>query len=275
MIFQDSKNTVIRHNQHVLLNDIDFSNRIAKDIVRGKIHNQYLYLQRINIKQEEKKYDEIICKFKKIRNTLEVAKDIEEIRGIEGFCSMLFFICYSSNFNCKWTSFNGRNKNPPKDPINAVLSFLYTVLANKIHSFLIIEGLDASIGFLHTLSYGRTSLVYDLIEEYRTPIVESLTCSLFNLGVFNNTDFTDELTDDENWDTSKEEDNKTNKVGVYLTEVGMKKTLSHFEKKLMTEHKYELKNKVLTYESIIHEQIKHYKKVLNGECAHYIPLEVV
>ena len=281
LLYSDRKNSVLRHKQHEVCSDKNLSISIAKDIVRGKIHNQYLFMQRINRKNTDKsglhRLDAALDDMKRIRRLLESADDISAVRGYEGDASRIYFSCYGLNFKCDWTKFTIRSKNPPLDPINAVLSFLYTVLAHRIGLYVYEAGLDSGIGTLHSISYGRDSLIYDLIEEFRTPIVDTLTCSLFNLGILKKEDFRMEGYADE---LEREDDEiliqNTEIIGnaVLLNEDGIRKVLEQFEKKLATVHNYPLLNKSLPYDRILQEQVRLYRQVISGTMNHYLPLVV-
>lgn len=273
LVYQDNKNTLLRHQQHVKLTDKEFLETMAKDIVRGKLHNEYLFLQRIARKiPNNKSLENGILAMDRIRQQLEKAIGVEEIRGFEGQGAHIYFSLFGLNILPDWVAFHSRNKNPPLDPVNSVLSFLYTVLANRIDSYISREGLDSSVGSLHALSYGRKSLVFDLIEEYRTPIVDTLVCSLFNLGIMTKEDFRFE----EVPEGTEEEivgENILQKA-VLLTEKGMRKVIGQFEKKLADEHQYPLLDKTITYDGILRAQVNQYKQVISGLRDHYIPLVV-
>lgn len=278
LIFEDSKNTFLRHKQHLIYEDRNMSLSIAKDIVRGKIHNQLLFAQRIVRKQITKQ--NLLLNVKLISNCLskiDSCNNIQELRGLEGEASREYFHLLGYNIAPKWAKFNGRSKNPPLDEVNSVLSFIYTLLAIRIDSLILSNGLDDSIGTLHCITYGRKSLIFDLIEEYRTPIADTLTCSLFNLGMLKKEHFRvgQKYEDTETEDNEKLEQFDDNiKEGVYLTEEGMRKVLIAFEKKLKDEHYYPELNKTIEYKRIFREQISLYKSVVNGNRDHYLPLVV-
>lgn len=278
LVYMDKKNTLLRHRQHIISADPDKSASIAKDIVRGKIHNQYLFMQRINRKNkvDGRFLEDSIKEVGRIRHLLENTYDINSIRGLEGDASRIYFSCFGMNIQSDWTSFTTRTKNPPLDPVNSVLSFLYTVLANKISGYIYELGLDSGIGTLHSVSYGRESLVYDLVEEFRTPLVDTSTCALFNLKIMKKEDFRvesvyDELEDDEMLEQRVHDDANA----VLLTQDGMKIVLDYFEKKLETVHHYPLTGKALSFDKIIKEQVKLYKQVISGVMDHYLPMVVV
>jgi CRISPR-associated protein Cas1 len=85
--------------------------------------------------------------------------------------------------------FSGRERRPPPDPFNALLSFGYVLVGNEIQSLLDGMGFDPYLGFFHQLDYGRPSLAIDLLEEFRAPLVDRLSLKLVNLGVLHKEDF--------------------------------------------------------------------------------------
>jgi CRISPR-associated protein Cas1 len=278
LLFEDSKNTFLRHKQHQIYDNEIISLSIAKDIVRGKINNQLLFAQRIVRKLNNK--EELIYQIsliKKCMNRVNLCDSIVELRGIEGEASREYYYVFSKNIVPSWAKFRGRSKNPPLDQVNSVLSFLYTLLAIRIDAIILSNGLDDSVGTLHCLTYGRKSLIFDLIEEYRTPLADTLTCSLFNLGTLCKDDFRvgekyiDKSTDDSEKLVQFDNDIK---IGVYLTEEGMKKVVQAFEKKLKDQHFYPELNKTIEYSRIMKEQVSLYKSVISGNRDHYLPLVI-
>ena len=278
LIFEDSKNTFLRHKQHLLYENNEKSLSLAKDIVRGKLQNQLLFAQRII--RKNLRTNDLLLSAKIINQCMvriENCKCIQELRGVEGEAAREYYYIFSYNISSKWATFKGRNKNPPLDEVNSVLSFIYTLLAIRIDSIIVSNGLDNSIGSLHCLTYGRKSLVFDLIEEYRTPIADTLTCALFNLGTLKKDDFRfgEKYENTMNDDSEKliQSDNDFKK-GVYLTEDGMKKVVIAFEKKIQDEHFYPELNKTVQYNRIFKEQVSLYKSVINGNRDHYLPMVI-
>lgn len=272
LIYSDKKNTLLRHRQHIISEDKETSLNIAKDIVRGKLHNQQLFMQRIARKKGAcpDKVHEAVSEIGVIRSRLEDADTIDKVRGYEGDGSKLYFSVLGENIKCDWTTFTGRSKNPPLDEVNAVLSLLYTVLANRLSSYIQSSGLDPGIGTLHALSYGRESLVFDLVEEFRTPLVDTLTCSLFNMGVLKKEHFRVDV-----YGEADEEDDdilEGRPEAVLLNEEGFRKVLEQLERKMAETHYYEGTGSVLTYDQILHQQVLLYKKVIAGLVDHYTPV---
>ena len=277
LVYSEKKNTILRHRQHLISADNASSLSIAKDIVRGKLHNQYLFMQRIARKTGDinRKITTAVENLAVVRKRLETVSDLNEVRGLEGDGSRLYFSCLGEDITCGWTDFKGRTKNPPLDPVNSVLSFLYTVLANRISGYIHRSGLDPGIGTLHSVTYGRESLVYDLIEEFRTPLVDTLTCSLFNMLVLKKEHF--------RFESSHTGDSEEEVVmqlmgdgqdAVLLNEEGRKRVLEQFERKMSETHRHPFSDSIISYDRIIQEQVKIYKNVIAGTLDHYLPLIV-
>ena len=160
-----------------------------------------------------------------IRKTLDVlfsgiekvfeAESVEEAVGIEGNCAQSYFSIFNKLITNKKVpfTFEFRSKRPPLDPINAVLSFVYTLSASECASALETVGLDSYIGFCHSLRSGRTSLAHDLVEEVRC-LAERFTLTLFNLQILGEKDFERQIPG-----------------AVWLNDDGRKKVLSRWQER--------------------------------------------
>ena len=118
----------------------------------------------------------------RIIDRLEIAKDADELRGLEGMAAAEYFGAFNQliidgkeNFR-----FEERSRRPPLDPVNALLSFVYTLLAHDVASAIETVGLDPAVGFLHRDRPGRPGLALDLMEEFRPVIADRLALSLIN-----------------------------------------------------------------------------------------------
>jgi len=111
------------------------------------------------------------------------------VRGIEGAGTRIYFNMFNHLIRNDKFDFRGRNRRPPLDPVNALLSFVYTLLTNEVLSAISICGMDPYMGSLHEISYGRPSLACDLVEEYRAPLGDRLVLSLLNRKMVNPDDF--------------------------------------------------------------------------------------
>lgn len=281
LVFDDSKNVLLRKKQYEKLNDGDFIIRWCKSIVEGKIKNQLAFASRIKRKHKEvKQMNDCVESLKNILEKLPNANHTNEIRGYEGAASRLYFGALKYAIQPQWVQFNGRSMNPPLDNVNAVLSFTYTLVNHIIESYIISEGMDTYVGYLHTVEYGRKSLVFDLLEEFRVPLCDTFTVSAFNLGILQPDDFRtiDFSSSDDDYPLDIQNENVEEPVstrkGVLLTKDGLKKVIEKFEAKLEEQYYYMPLQKQLTYRKIIAEQVKHGKRILNDEENEYRPFIV-
>ena len=278
--FGDSKNVFLRLNQYKILDGKKRSLEIAKSIVVGKIKNQISFMQRIKRKNDSSE-ETVLDSINAIKNTLlnaENAKDIGQLRGYEGIAARQYFSVFDYNIQCEWAEFKKRSRNPPLTNVNAVLSFLYTLLMYRVESALESQGLDTCCGYLHAINYGKQALVFDLMEEFRSPIADSVCCSLFNLRTLSPDDFeTKTFSEDDvdfplesnhvpdSTDENQSESNDSVLKAVLLTKDGIKKVIAAFEAKMDSTILYQPTNQKLPYKKIIYEQAEHYKRVISGE----------
>jgi len=254
--YGNSENILLRIKQYEISCNKEFALSIAKKIVTSKIRNQLAFIRRITRKINTQAKSSVI-QIKDIQRQIERANSIDVLRGLEGLASREYFSIIKDNINPQWAQFPCRSQHPPKTNVNAVLSFLYTILAYRIEAAAHLYGLDATLGFLHANQNNRASLVLDLIEEFRTPIADAVCCSMFNHKILTEHDFR------EIYDSVYSE--KT----IYLTEDGIKKVIAEFEKKLETQILYLPIKQRISFKKIIFEQVKQFKKVILGEEREY------
>ncbi len=153
--------------------------------------------------------------------------------------------------------FEKRSRRPPADPVNALLSFGYTLLLSDMISATAIAGLDPYAGFFHQERYGRPNLALDLMEEFRPIVVDSLVLTGINKGVFSLSDFEQKMLG-----------------GVYLNEAGREKFFRLYGQRVLTEIEHPLFGYKATYRRIFEVQARLLSKVLQGELEEYIPFTV-
>lgn len=188
-------NVILRQQQYESSRDKEISLSIAKNCITGKIYNARWVLERavrdhsLQINTEQVKTASVHLKqsLEYIRNS----QSKEQLRGYEGEAASIYFGVFNELIlqQKKDFVFCGRNKRPPLDNINAMLSFVYTLLTNQIASALECVGLDPYIGYLHTERPGRVSLALDLIEELRAPLADRFVLSLINKKVITRKNF--------------------------------------------------------------------------------------
>lgn len=185
---ETSRNVFLRLAQYDNYQDVAKRLDMAKAIVRNKVGNQIRLIE--HFRWTDVKYD-----WKADVKQLEIQQrhvgDMEtssQILGIEGLCSNIYFKSFGKMFKCKFV-FEGRNRRPPKDPINVILSLGYTFLTREVSSALEAESFEMYLGFLHGLRYGRKSLALDIVEEFRQPVIDRLALRIFNKGMLGEFDF--------------------------------------------------------------------------------------
>ena len=185
-------NVLLRTEQYRLADNEDFALHISKLFIGGKIQNYRNILRRYE--RDYGSNDDVASAVQKLevrKRDLQRVQDLNQLRGIEGDAASVYFDVFpylilnqKSDF-----PFNGRNRRPPKDAVNAMLSFVYTLIANDVAAALETVGLDPYVGFLHVLRPGRTSLALDVMEELRAYLGDRLVLSLINRRQVNAKDF--------------------------------------------------------------------------------------
>lgn len=185
-----SKNIFLRFAQYELYHDMDRRLQLAKTIVRNKVENQIALIENFRWNGEYDWYPDV-KRMRELLKSLEGKKTSNEILGVEGMCSNIYFGTFGHMFKCR-IRFEGRNRRPPRDPINVILSLAYTFLTKEICAAMDAESFEMYLGFLHGIRYGRKSLALDIIEEFRQPVVDRMVIRMFNKGMITEFDFDDE-----------------------------------------------------------------------------------
>jgi CRISPR-associated protein Cas1 len=180
-------NVLLRREQYRIADDKRRSVDIARPIVAAKIANCRSVILRalrdhgehIPAKQLSRASDDLKLKI----DSAMGESDLEKLRGIEGAAAQIYFCVFNDLIVAQKADFcfMDRNRRPPLDRVNALLSFLYTMLYHDLRSALETTGLDPAVGFLHRDRPGRMSLALDLMEEFRPFIADRLVLSLINL----------------------------------------------------------------------------------------------
>ncbi|MEI6972614.1 MAG: type I-C CRISPR-associated endonuclease Cas1c [bacterium] len=180
-------NVLLRRQQYRCADDRTASARIARAVVIGKAANARTVLQRATRDHEDKDgidgVESAVNRLGALIRLLEDEQDLDAIRGREGDISRVYFSVFDRLITAQKDAFffTERNRRPPLDNINALLSFIYTLLANDCVGALEAVGLDPQVGFLHRDRPGRPSLALDLMEEFRPFFADRLVLSLVNL----------------------------------------------------------------------------------------------
>jgi CRISPR-associated protein Cas1 len=238
-----SRNGSLRLAQYALYHDTERRLALVKAIVSAKIHNQHLILYRHKLGDNSLKLR---------KKLVSEQASLEQVMGVEGLAAKEYFACWDALLKEPW-SFPRRNRRPPTDPVNSLLSFAYGLLRMQVTAAVHLAGLDPYIGYLHEVHHGQPAMVLDLMEEFRPLVGDSLV-----LSVLNNREL--------------QPDNFTESLGAYrLSEDGRKRFLQAFERKMNDEFKHPVFDYRCTYRRAIELQARLLSRYLQEGIA-YKPL---
>jgi CRISPR-associated protein Cas1 len=253
-------NILLRQAQYAAYADKEKSSLIAKCLVAGKMQNCRTNVLRAS---RESKSDEHKSALQAAANHLaglimvvQQLCDIEQIRGCEGQGAACYFGAFDRMIRVQRTDFKfeGRNRRPPRDRVNALLSFLYAMLANDCTSALEGVGLDPQLGYLHSLRSGRPALALDLMEEFRPALAEKLALSLINLKQIRPEHFEERPGH-----------------SVMLNEDGRKAVVVAYQKRKQDEVMHPLMKTAVPMGLVMHLQARLFARYLRGETDAYPP----
>jgi CRISPR-associated protein Cas1 len=223
-----SRNGQLRLAQYAVYGDAERRLALVRGIVTAKIRNQYAVLYRRDQKDNP---------LKTRQEQVKRQNTVDEVRGIEGLAARDYFACWQSMLGSKW-SFPGRNRRPPTDPVNALLSFAYGLLRVQVTAAAHLAGLDPYVGYLHEASRGQPAMVLDLMEEFRPLVADNLVLTVLGRGEIKPKDFSESL-------------------GAYrLSDGGRKVFLEAFERKMNSEFKHPVFGYQCTYRRAIELQAR-------------------
>ena len=176
-------NVLLRTRQYRLASDQDYSLSLARIIIAAKINNyRQILLRHLRDYGSDTSIEEAERKLKNCKRMALKSTSNEELRGHEGDAASTYFSVFAHLLRTSDPAFrfNGRNRRPPRDAVNCMLSFIYTLIANDCTAALESVGLDPYVGLFHTLRPGRPSLALDIMEELRAYLGDRLVLSLIN-----------------------------------------------------------------------------------------------
>lgn len=221
-----------------------FGMALAQKLVIGKVRNQRTLLQRRNravkgkITELTEAIDLIAAYLPRLQNSASPLNR-DELMGFEGICAKTYYQGLRHWFPAQW-NFTGRNRRPPLDPINALLSWGYGVLLARVFSACVQAGLDPYLGFFHAIEPYRPNLVLDLMEEFRPIVVDHAVISIIQSKVLTNNDFQP----------------SPDGEGIWLASTGKKLFLAELERRFHTSILYPAQNRQLSLSQIVLEQAR-------------------
>ncbi len=238
-----------RLGQYRSFGDPGVRSRLAGEVIRCKIHNQRVMLMRNGDVP-----DRTLQKLASLRDQAAECPPVDSLRGIEGTAAALYFEHFSSMLSERAGldfDFHGRNRRPPRDPLNALLSQGYSILSKELTGVLHTVGLDPFLGFYHQPRYGRPALALDLMEEFRPLIADSVALTLLNRGELSSSDFSRSAS------------------GCFLRESGRRVFWESWFRRLDTEVTHPQFGYKMSYRRMLDVQARQLWRFARGEAAHY------
>ncbi|MCA9678503.1 MAG: CRISPR-associated endonuclease Cas1 [Myxococcales bacterium] len=253
-----SSNVTLRIAQIRVLTALPPPVELAAAFVRGKVSAQHELLARIQRRHGARAELGHAClSLRAARQRLENCQTLDAVRGCEGAAAAAYFRVFGLLLRVDGFCFDGRNRRPPLDPVNALLSLGYTLLANAIHAAVEVVGLDPYVGVLHAPLAGRPSLVCDLQEEFRVPVVDAVVLAAINKGVIQPADFEDAGPGEP----------------VVVKKAAMTTFVELFERRVESAVLHPPLGKRLTYRQVFEAQARLLARVVLGTAADYEPFQ--
>jgi CRISPR-associated protein Cas1 len=246
------KNVELRQRQYAAAADPEKSLALARRFVQAKILNSRTFLRRNHCDLP----DEIFEAFKGDLRRARKSEQVETLLGVEGTAAGRYFAHFSgmlrpADASVATFDFAHRNRRPPRDPVNALLSFAYAMLTKDFTATLFSAGFDPYLGFFHKPRYGRPSLALDLMEEFRPLLADSVVLTLVNNGEIGPGDFVSGL------------------GGVALTQGGRIQLLAAYERRMRQEIIHPVFGYKISYRRVLEVQARLLGRYLMGEIRNY------
>jgi len=261
MVGKVSGNVILRQAQYEHARDPQKTAAIARNVVAGKVKNSRQTIMRtardISNGDEEKRLRAVADMLAVTLFRLSRTDDLENIRGLEGEAAAGYFRVFDlllKEGERAVFGFRERTKRPPLDPINALLSFLYTLLLSDCVAAVEGVGLDSQFGFLHALRPGRPSLGLDLMEELRSVLADRLAITLINRQQITADDF-----------------EPRPGGAVYLNDKGRKEVVVAYQKRKQEEIHHPLFEEKVPFGLVPHTQARLLARHLRGDLEAYVP----
>lgn len=249
-------NVLGRMAQHRVASQPERSLALARAFVYGKIWNHRVMLRRNGMEVP----DRALSLLKGYAEDAKVAQSLSSLFGVEGIAARTYFEHFGKMLKVREVSdgfaFDGRNRRPPKDPVNALLSFAYACVLRECVNVLVGIGLDAWVGFLHQPRPGKPALALDLMEEFRAVLAESAVISAVNNGVVGPGDFV------------------VHRAGAALKDGARKRFIRVIERRMAEEVTHPAFGTRMSYRRVLEVQARLINKFLRDELEAYPPFRV-
>lgn len=248
------KNVELRRRQLVTASQGGL--KIARQVVQGKVRNSRTLLRRNTRARDDRALEQL----NELAQQAGDAESTASLLGVEGAAARIYFGAFPTMLREDKRlpgdafSFEGRNRRPPLDPVNCLLSYVYGLLTKELTVTLLAVGFDPYLGFYHRPRFGRPALALDLAEEFRPLIAESVVINLINNGEVSARDFV------------------VRAGGVALTQVGRKAVLVAYERRMAHELTHPVFGYRVTYRRVLEVQARLLAAHILGEIPRYSPV---
>lgn len=239
-----------RRGQYRLFEDARTCLGVAREIIRAKIHNQRVMLMRNGDAPEP-----LLAQLADLKDRAVKAMGMKELLGVEGMAAALYFEQFNGMLKAnehRLFEFHARNRRPPRDPVNALLSMGYSILCKEVTGICHAVGLDPFLGVMHQPRYGRPALALDLMEEFRPLIADSVAISMINRSEVNRGDFI------------------ISAAGVSLDEQGRRAFWESYCRRMETEVAHPHFGYRMPYRRMLEVQVRQMWRFVRGEANNYI-----
>ncbi|MGA7932062.1 MAG: CRISPR-associated endonuclease Cas1, partial [Kovacikia sp.] len=233
-----TKNIFVRSAQWRAIGESPQALHVVRAFVRGKLKNYRHSLMRTQREMSDPNSAALanlaqgITRLEQAIAPINTTNAINMLRGLEGAGSAAYFGCFQSLIRVEGFSFTTRQRRPPTDPVNSLLSFGYSLLRHDLEGAINIVGFDPYLGYLHTERYGRPSLALDVMEEFRPLVVDAVVLAAINRRSLTPSDFTVEPLSQ----------------AVSLSDEGRRSFLRLYEQKKQSQFKHPVMGKQCTYQ---------------------------
>lgn len=250
-VANDSKNVALRVSQYQRLSDPALKLKLASGIVRSKLLNSRTLLRR-----NGEDVGVALKELKRLSRKAELAESLESLLGIEGTGARTYFEAFPNVLRPQQGQtvefdWNGRNRRPPTDPVNAMLSLCYSLLTKDMALAVTVAGLDSMFGFYHQPRHGKPALALDLMEEFRSLIADSVVITVVNTGEVQSSDFVRAA------------------GSCALTAAGRRRLIGAYERRMGQEITHPIFGYRITYRRVLEVQARLFARLLQGEITEF------
>lgn len=250
-----TKDAKLRQRQYSAFSDFRRRLVLARQLVHGKLHNMAALCQRQRSAKVTGVVKTAVNRLVQLDKKAANAANLAALRGWEGAASATFYQAFSTLLRPE-LGFRGRNRRPPRDPVNALLSLGYTLLYNNFYGMINIVGFDPYMGLFHEVKRGHAALASDLMEEWRPIIVDSLVLSMINHRELGPEHFL------------------CLEGQIRLSKEGLERFLKRYDARLASKIRHPRLDQRISYRRCIELQVRHLANVISGPKKLYTPFLV-